>query len=139
MIYVALFFILVFGICVLGVILSIKVTYHRNNNLWSIPILLITLIIAFTITASGAYLYFHSDVKELTVYKNGNIEITGKNGFGELRYEKYEFSKYKVKKSDTNVCDMDSSTCTIQLTPKYYEQYEKTINAEKSVNISIKD
>ena len=67
MIYVALFFILVFGICVLGVILSIKVTYHRNNNLWSIPILLITLIIAFTITASGAYLYFHSDVKELTV------------------------------------------------------------------------
>lgn len=82
--------------------------------------------------------YFNNTVTidKLTVCQNGNIEITGKNSFGDIKTERCSFSEYKVKKSNKNVCFMYDGA-EVELTPKYYEQYKNTINTEKSINIKI--
>ena len=86
-----------------------------------------------------SYLNNTVSINKLTVYQNGNIEITGKNSFGDSKTEKYSFSEYKVKQSDANTCYMDEESCEIKLTTEYYEQYKETVNTEKSVSIDIKN
>lgn len=94
------------------------------------------LIIILILFGGAMYLNADTTIKELTVYQNENIEVKTKNGFGDIKTERYSFSEYKVKKSNKNSCFMYDKA-KIELTPKYYEQYRKSIEKEKTIHIKI--
>ena len=121
----------------LFIVLPIVIFLHCNNFCISMASIIGLYLIGIVILITCANLYTHSDIKELTVYQNRDIEIVGKNGFGDVRNEKYIFSEYDVKESNTNVFVPNVKHCEIKLAPKYYEQYRKNIEKEKTIHIKI--
>lgn len=103
-----------------------------------IILLMCILVIIFIFLDGALYLNANTTIEELTVYQNGNIEVIGKNGFGDVKTERYSFSEYEVKKSNKNSCFMYDGT-EVKLRPKYYEQYKNIIKTEKSINIKINE
>ena len=108
------------------------------NNESPLKIKMCILVIIFILLGGTFYLNANTTIKELTVYQNGNIEVIGKNGFGDVKTRKCSFSEYKVKKSNKNSCFMYDGA-EVKLTPKYYEQYKNIIKTEKSINIKINE
>lgn len=108
------------------------------NNESPLKIKMCILVIIFILLGGTFYLNVNTTIEELTVYQNGNIEVIGKNGFGDVKTERYSFSEYKVKKGNNNSCFMYDGA-EVKLTPKYYEQYKGIIKTEKSMNIKINE
>lgn len=126
------------GAIVLGILIMMYcyVCFLDNENHLKIKICI--LVIIFILLGGAFYLNANTTIEELTVYQNGNIEVIGKNGFGDVKTERYSFSEYKVKKGNKNSCFMYDGV-EVKLTPKYYEQYKGIIKTEKSTNIKIKE
>ena len=117
-----------------GIILIVISLSHFNSPRMLFCITTVTIIILLGINILGQ----HTDIKELTVYQNGNIEVVGTNMFGSSKTERYSFSEYSITESDKNTCCMMREG-TIKLTKTYYEQYKDTLKTEKSVNIKIEN
>ena len=93
-------------------------------------------IIAIALFIGSLYLDTALTLKEFTVYQNGNIELEGKNYFGDNNIHRFAFSECNVVKGSSNTYSGFGKK--IKLTPEYYEQYKATLKDEKSVTIEIK-
>ena len=93
-------------------------------------------IISIILYIGASYLYTTFTLKEFTVYQNGNIELEGKNYFGDNDIHRFSFSECNVVKGSSNTYSCFESK--IKLNSEYYEQYKATLKDEKSVTIEIK-
>ena len=92
-------------------------------------------IITFSLFTGSLYLDTTLTLKEFTVYQNGNIELKGKNYFGDDVTHKFSFTGYKVVKGSSNTYSNFESK--IKLTDEYYEQYKDFLKTEESITIKI--
>lgn len=119
--------ILIFSFFILGVFFT-YMSFTRESYWWmfgfGVSCLLLLATICFRETGN---------VEEVYVYDNGNIEMCGKNVFGENGNEKYEFSKYTIKKGSSNKYNWG----IITLEPEYYDQYRQTMQKQEQITIKI--
>ena len=119
--------ILIFSFFILGAFLT-YMSFTRESYWWmfgfGVSCLLLLATICFCETGN---------VEEVYVYDNGNIEMCGKNVFGENGNEKYEFSKYTIKKGSSNKYNWG----IITLEPEYYDQYRQTMQKQEQITIKI--
>ena len=101
-----------------------------------VGILIGGIIITFLLFIGSLYLDTALTLKEFTVYQNGNIELEGKNYFGDNNIHRFSFSECNVVKGSSNTYSGFGKK--IKLIPEYYEQYKATLKDEKSVTIEIK-
>lgn len=94
-------------------------------------------IIIYICVIGTLYLNSSWTINELTVYQVGNIEIKGKNYFGDNKSQKFSFSEYDIVSSNKNKYSGFSNK--IKLTSKYYKQYQSTLKAEETIKIKIKE
>ena len=92
-------------------------------------------IISIILYIGALYLYTTLTLKEFTVYQNGNIELEGKNYFGDNNIHRFSFSECNVVKGSSNTYSGFESK--IKLNSEYYEQYKDTLKNEKSITIKI--
>ena len=94
-------------------------------------------IIAIALFIGSLYLDTTLTLKEFTVYQNGNIELEGKNYFGDNNIHRFSFSECNVVKGSSNT--YSGLGKKIKLTPEYYEQYKDTLKAEKSTTMKFEE
>lgn len=115
--------ILIFSFFILGAFFT-YMSFTRESYWWmfgfGVSCLLLLATICFRETGN---------VEEVYVYDNGNIEMCGKNVFGENGNEKYEFSKYTIKKGSSNKYNWG----IITLEPEYYDQYRQAMQKQEQI------
>ena len=94
-------------------------------------------IIAIALFIGSLYLDTTLTLKEFTVYQNGNIELEGKNYFGDNNIHRFSFSECNVVKGSSNTYSGFGKK--IKLTPEYYEQYKDTLKTEKSTTMKFEE
>lgn len=99
--------------------------------------IIVAIILCGTILLT-TFLYSNLKIKELTVYENGNIELTATNIFGDNKTENLSFSEYSVEKDTENSCDF-GKTSKIKLTQYYYEKYKIALKNKKTVTMKINE
>lgn len=92
-------------------------------------------IISIILYIGASYLYTTFTLKEMSVYQNGNIELEGRNYFGDNVTCRLLFPQYIVVKDSTNT--YSGFEHKIKLTPEYYKQYKDFLKTEKSITIKI--
>ena len=102
-----------------------------------VGILIGGIIITFLLFIGSLYLDTALTLKEFTVYQNGNIELEGKNYFGDNNTRRFSFSECNVVKGNSNTYSEFEKK--IKLTPEYYEQYKDTLKTEKSITMKFEE